>query len=116
MTKRRDAPVDLVAVLLERLSTFARQQDRELVAVLRQTIGAFVEQLSPLERVHAPPLTLRPSRRLDRTVDVLAGRVRDLRDDFLRRRILHLGDRARGALDVLAADVELLHLLLLTSD
>ncbi len=103
VVERRRAPLDLVAVLDQRLAALGGHRPRELLAVLAQAAGDLVEHLAALAgRRRRPEGKGLPSGG-DRRVDLLRRGAADGGDGLGRERVLDLD---RGALsgDELAAD------------
>ncbi len=94
----------------ERLPVVERLEHRELVAVLLDQIGDLPDQPAAIGRVHPPPRRIvveRPPRGAHRAVDVLSLAHRDLGERLLGRGVDRRKSLARGGLDPIAIDQEL---------
>ncbi|GAA2915376.1 hypothetical protein GCM10020221_08870 [Streptomyces thioluteus] len=93
-----------VARLLDRLAVVQRLQDGELAGALLDDAGDAEEVLGALGAGQRGPLLEGLAGGLDRRVDVLGGRLRDLGEDLLGRRGDGLEDLAVRGLAELAVD------------
>ena len=101
----RGAPLDLVAILDQRLAALGGHRPRQIVAALAKPPGDLVEHLAALERRRPRPAReCRPGRG-DRAVELLRRGRADRRDRLGRERVLDL-QRVALAGDALAADQE----------